>query len=78
VSTRSKEYWEKRQHRYPYQVKVPHMSPQDMDPREFARVTGRQFLRVPFDGIAHWGFTSEMSLDKFILLSNSKLARQVM
>lgn len=61
----SRRHWEARQHTFPYQIKVPHMSAADLNPRLFSRQVSMDFLRVPFDGIAHWGFRYEQTLEKF-------------
>lgn len=63
--SRSKLYWDKHKHLYPFQVQVPHKSEQDLDPREVNRILGNQFLRVPVDGIAHWGFETARARDWF-------------
>lgn len=62
---KSREYWEAKQRLYPHQVEVEQWSAQDIDPRTFARDVSRDFLRVPFDGIAHWGFRYPQTLEKF-------------
>jgi hypothetical protein len=61
----SRRYWADREHMYPHQIEVEHMSGFDLNPRLFAREVSMDFLRVPFDGIAHWGFRYEQTLEKF-------------
>ena len=61
----SRAHWEARQHSFPFQIEVVHMSASDLNPAIFAREISRDFLRVPFDGIAHWGFRYPQTLEKF-------------
>lgn len=61
----SEQYWNKRRSYYPFQVVVDHMSDQDVNPARFATMTRKDFLRVPFDGKAHWGFKDAESLRFF-------------
>ena len=65
-------YWDKHNHNYPHQCKVAHMSPQDMDPRKVQELVSFHFLRVPFNGEAHWGFKEEAHLKQFLLLAVQK------
>ena len=58
-------YWDKNHHKYPFQVTVGHMSMQDVDPKIVQQRINFHFIRVPFDGSAHWGFTSQADLDGF-------------
>lgn len=63
---KSKNFWEMKQADYPFQIQVAHMSPQDVDPKTFNVVTGwKPFLRVPFNGVAHWGFKDQSTLNEF-------------
>lgn len=61
----SRDHWESREKAFPYQIEVVHMSAQDLNPRLFANEVSRDFLRVPFNGMAHWGFRYEQTLEKF-------------
>jgi hypothetical protein len=61
----SEHYWRKHNAKYPFQVAVPHMSPQDPKPTEVQQKVNFHFLRVPFHGQAHWGFLSLADLNKF-------------
>lgn len=61
-------YWKIHNAKYPFQVTVPHMSAQDPKPSEVQKRINFNFLRVPFNGKAHWGFLSEADLAKFKLL----------
>lgn len=62
---RSKQYWDDRKQYYPFQTTVPHMSRRDLDPKKFSRMTNEDFLRVPFNGQAYWGFKTQKCLDLF-------------
>lgn len=62
---RSKEYWDDHNAKYPHQTEVPHRSAKDPDPRKVHQLIGGGFLRVPFDGIAHWGFRHKGDLESF-------------
>lgn len=62
---KGKWYWLENSREYPFQVEVAHMSPQDIDPRRYANMTKDYFLRVPFNGKAHWGFKTQQALDNF-------------
>lgn len=64
--SKSKNFWEMKQAKYPFQTEVPHMSPQDVNPRRVNEETSHLFLRVPFDGVAHWGFETQAGLDWFL------------
>lgn len=68
----SEYFWSKHNHKFPHQCKVKHMSPQDIDPREVQKTISFHFLRVPFDGEAHWGFQEEQHLTQFLLMSVQK------
>lgn len=68
----SEHYWAKHNHRYPYQCTFPHRSPQDMDPRRVQELVSFHFLRVPFNGQAHWGFKEEHHLNQFLELVKNK------
>ena len=63
----SKDYWYSKQHKYPHQILVPHMSDEDIDPRRAQELIGweHHFLRVPINGVAHWGFKTQYALDLF-------------
>ncbi len=65
--SKSQVFWEARNHHFPYQVSVAHMSDADLDPRVVPRIIGwrYKFLRVPFNGEAHWGFKDKEALDIF-------------
>ncbi len=65
-------YWNKHNHKYPHQCTVAHMSPQDIDPRVVQRSVSFHFLRVPFNGEAHWGFTEEAHMHQFLSLGSKK------
>jgi hypothetical protein len=65
-------YWNDHQHKYPFQIDVPHKSDQDIDPRIFGQLTGEDFIRVPFDGVAHWGFKSPRTLELFQAYGEAK------
>lgn len=69
ASARSRRYWEDKQHMYPYQIEVEQFTAADLDPRTFARDISMDFLRVPFDGIAHWGFRYPQTLEKFMSIT---------
>lgn len=58
-------YWECHQGDFPFQVEVPHMSSYDPDPKQVQQKIAFNFLRVPFDSIAHWGFEEEEHLEAF-------------
>lgn len=58
-------YWSVHNQEYPFQIEVPHMSAYDVDPRKVQKEVTFNFLRVPFDGMAHWGFKSQENLDAF-------------
>lgn len=66
--SKSEVYWDTHKHKYPFRTQVPHMSDQDLDPRLVPRLIGwrYKFLRVPFNGMAHWGFRDETALDIFM------------
>jgi hypothetical protein len=68
----SEHFWEKNKHRYPHQCEVVHFSPQDPDPRTVQQEVTFHFLRVPFDGKAHWGFLEERHLNQFLALVAEK------
>lgn len=68
----SEHYWDKNCHRYPHQCKVIHFSEQDLDPRHVQEVVTFHFLRVPFNGEAHWGFKEEGHLLQFLELIGVK------
>lgn len=72
MPSKQEEFWNDRKHHFPYHVEVPHLSPQDLDPKDFSQRTRHRFLRVPFDGVAHWGFDNEKTRDYFKALSDSK------
>jgi hypothetical protein len=65
-------YWTKNNHRYPHQCKVKHFSEQDIDPREVQQLVTFHFLRVPFNGEAHWGFKEEQHLNRFLEIIRQK------
>lgn len=65
----SEHYWEKNKDRYPHQIAVPHLSPQDIDPRRVQKEVDFYFIRVPFHGEAHWGFQSANHLESFKILA---------
>jgi hypothetical protein len=58
-------YWDAHQSKYPHQITVPHLSSQDPNPRDVHTAITGHFLRVPFDGQSHWGFTTEAFLERF-------------
>ena len=58
-------FWDKNNHKFPFQCEVPHMSQQDLDPRYVQERISFHFMRVPFDKVAHWGFLSQVHLDAF-------------
>lgn len=62
-------FWNKNKHKYPFQITVKYMSEEDLDPRHAQRLVNFHFLRVPFNGEAHWGFLSQHDLDKFKYLT---------
>lgn len=62
---KSEAYWHKNSARYPFQIAVPHMSARDPDPKLLMSRTKHFFLRVPFYGVAHWGFATQEGLDYF-------------
>lgn len=72
----SKDYWERRQHRFPHQISVPYMSDQDLDPGKVPYIIGwrHKFLRVPYNGMTHWGFETAVGLYLFkkAAFSNTK------
>ena len=68
----SEHFWDKNHHKYPFQVTVGHMSPEDIDPRLVQRKVAFHFLRVPFDGRAHWGFEQQSDLDAFKKITGLK------
>lgn len=61
----SEHYWAVHSVRYPHQVIVPHMSAQDPKPGAVFAVIGSDFLRVPFGGLAYWGFETAAALKMF-------------
>lgn len=65
-------YWKIHNAKFPFQVTVPHMSAQDPKPDEVQKAVAFNFLRVPFDGKAHWGFLSQSDLNKFKFLYQIK------
>lgn len=62
---RAQHYWKIHNAKYPFQITVPHMSSQDPKPDEVQKAIAFNFLRVPFNGEAHWGFLSQADLNKF-------------
>lgn len=66
MSMAARRFWEKREKFYPYKVNVDHMSKADVDPSKFRYMTKGEFLRVPFDGVAHWGFKDAVTRDDFL------------
>lgn len=66
---KSEHYWNKNNHKYPFQITVKHMSEHDLDPRYVQQQVSFHFLRVPFNGEAHWGFNYQMDLDNFKVLA---------
>lgn len=68
----SEHYWDKNNYKYPYQCKVVHMSTEDVDPRKVQEKVSFHFLRVPFNGEAHWGFETEANLNQFLVLIGKK------
>ncbi len=62
-----KKFWYSRQHKFPHQILVPHMSQEDVDPKLVPQLIGwdEHFLRVPFAGTAHWGFKTKRGLELF-------------
>lgn len=65
MNLKSKQYWVDREKYYPFKDEVPHRSEQDIDPRDFNAISHGDFLRVPFDGVAHWGFKKIEDLNLF-------------
>lgn len=65
--SKSEVYWDQHERYFPFQIKVPHMSREDIDPKAIPRLIGwrHKFLRVPFNGEAHWGFQSQAALEAF-------------
>lgn len=65
--SKSEMFWDQRERYFPFQIEVPHMSREDIDPRAIPQLIGwrHKFLRVPFNGMAHWGFRSQDALDAF-------------
>lgn len=61
----SEYYWDKNNHRFPFQVTVGHKTPQDPDPRIVQEKVCFHFIRVPFNREAHWGFDTQDNLEKF-------------
>lgn len=61
----SEQYWNRHKNEYPFQISVKHMSNLDPDPRQVQIDVTFHFLRVPFNGEAHWGFKKEGDLDEF-------------
>lgn len=65
---KSEHYWNKNNHKYPHQITVPWKSKEDIDPVVVQKLVSFHFLRVPFDGISHWGFLTKTDLDNFLRL----------
>lgn len=65
MDRRSEQYWDKHKEFYPHRTEVLHMSKEDLDPRTFSRMTNEDFLRVPFNGKAYWGFKTAKTLKLF-------------
>lgn len=63
---KSEAYWRSHCEEYPHQTAVPHMSSEDPDPRKIMKLCNHYFLRVPFNGEAHWGFRTEAGLNFFL------------
>lgn len=61
----SRRYWELKKIDYPFRLEVDHMSAQDLDPKYYSRLSRGHFLRVPFDGKAHWGFRTHEEMVHF-------------
>lgn len=62
---RGRNYWNMIKDVYPHHIEVPYMSKQDMDPRSIARTITKDFKRVPFEGITHFGFVQPQHLEQF-------------
>lgn len=64
---KSKDFWYSRQHKFPHQILVPHMSNEDVDPKQVAYLIGweHHFLRVPISGTTYWGFKTKRGLELF-------------
>lgn len=62
---KSEHYWNCHNHKYPHQVMVGQFSKYDIDPKVAQQKISFHFLRVPFNGVAHWGFEQEYELDRF-------------
>jgi hypothetical protein len=67
MASKAEVFWEHHKQKFPYHVRVPHMSHQDMDPKLVPLAIGwhNKFLRVPFDGVAHWGFRTNAARELF-------------
>jgi hypothetical protein len=67
LAVSSRDFWYRRQHKFPHQILVPHMSDEDVDPKLVPQIIGweHKFIRVPFKGTAHWGFQTSQGLELF-------------
>lgn len=61
-------YWEKFSQHYPYQLSVPYLSHQDIDPNIVKKLITQEFMRVPFNNQTHWGFRTAKNLQRFQMI----------
>lgn len=58
-------FWHKVKGNFPHHVVVPYMSEKDVDPRTLNQTLTRDFIRVPFNGLTHFGFMHKHHFEKF-------------